>query len=272
MPLKELVSIIKDAAAGLREVALVVLLAVLLFNPPVLVGWLESSQLEKVGVFGISFEARKAAQESRQLSLQAANQAQDVEGQAKAAEAKLAQLTTTLKRVIPSTAQPSLAAPRAASPAELRELVKQVESVRRDLASTRTSARLAQAGARQAVIAQTRAVEKAGGIVRREGWVWVGQIDATSGKLRDVGEPETVQAPRTLDPARLKNDEVRFVATTDVYAEPFDGASQRSLIVGVVAAGKTATVTAARLVRFRREGVPGRDANDQILWVRIDPD
>jgi len=268
---KDVVSTIKDGAAGVREIALVVLLGVLLFNPPVLVGWLQSSQLDKVGVFGISFEARKVAEASRDQSLIAANQLQAVEERAKLAEAKVTRLAAALAQSIPPEAPITTGSPpQTAATANLRALAKQVDSVRREIAGTRVAAQRAQVSTQKAVIAQTRAVQKAGGAARSEGWVWAGQIDPLTGKLRNVGEPETV-ATSTLDPDRLKGSEVRFQATTYIYREPFDGASQPTGIIGVAPAGKTATATEARLMKFRREGLARRDPNDQILWVRIGP-
>lgn len=270
MPLKDIVSIIKDSAAGLREVALVILLAVLLFNPPVIVGWLKNSQLDKVGMFGISFEARKEAEASRSDTLAIATQVQTTDKQTKEAEARMALLAADLERAKAQISNQASLSPAAL--ASLSKVTKQVESVRNDLAKTRDATRLAQAQAKRVVIAQTQAVQKAGGAVRQEGWVWVGQLDPQSGKLRDVGEPETVVAPKTLDPARLKGGEISFRSATYIYREPFDGADQPSGIIGVAPAGASAKATDARLMRFRREGLPRRDPDDKILWVRIAPD
>ncbi|MBN8831959.1 MAG: hypothetical protein J0G94_15365 [Sphingomonadales bacterium] len=256
----------------MRELALVILIGILLFNPPVLVGWLKNSQLEKVGVFGISFEARKEAEESREMSLAAVADLRAVQERAKTAEAKVAQLATALERTMSGVSQSATGGSAAGpSPGELRELTKRIDSVKRDIAGTRAAAQVAQVRTRQAVIAQTKALKSAGGAVDAEGWVWAGQIDSRSGKLRDVGEPETVVAPATYDMTQLKGARITFRASTDIYQEPFDGASQRSALIGVIPAGSTATVIDARKLRFARQGLSGRDPDDQILWLRINP-
>ncbi len=272
MPAKDIISTIKDAAVALREVALIALLAVLLFNPPVLVGWLENSKLEKVGVFGISFEARKAAQESRNQGLAAANEVSQLKEQARITEANFGKLQAALEKTVARTAgNTSNASARSGLDDGVREISRQLDVVRRDIEMTRAAAQRAQTGTQKALIAQTQAVEKAGGSVKREGWVWVGQIDTRTGKLRDVGTPETVYEPGSLDPGKLTGSLLRFRSTTDIYQEPFDGAGRASPIVAVAAAETAGTVLEAKLIRFKREGLPLRDADDQILWARIAP-
>jgi hypothetical protein len=307
---KDMIAIIKDSAAGLREVLLVALLLVLLFNPPVITGWLASSGLDKFSAFGFSVETRKAAEASREQNLAVANNLQAVEARARAAEQNVERLQAALERtlagaetgasMLPAAASPSASARPAADPVaqvaqpaisssppatppataaadpalrrQLKELSAQVDSLAADLGSTRAAAQRAQAQTRAAVVTQSRIVERAGGTIRREGWVWVGQIDPASGRLRDVGVPETVVAPVTLDPGRLAGSALRFSALTDIYREPFDGASAPSAIVGVATPADTAKVIEARLVRFAREGLTGRGADDRILWARIGPD
>lgn len=293
IPFKDLIVLIKDSAAGLREVLLVALLLVLLFNPPIITGWLASSGLDKFSAFGFSVETRKAAEASRNQNLAVANNLQAVELRARLAEQKLEQMKVALAGALATSQNqlPQLPPERGRDSADaqpptptsvppqppvlsqqLRQLSAQVDALAGDLGRTRMAAQRAQVQTRAAVVKQAAIIEKAGGAVRLEGWVWVGQIAAGGEQLRDVGVPETVVAPATLVPDRLVGTQLRFSATTDIYRAPFDGASQRSAIVGVASPKDVVRVREARLIRFARQGSANRNPDDQILWARIAPD
>lgn len=249
MAFKETIAVIKDSATGLREALLVILLLVLLVDPPRLARWLDHSNLDKVGIFGISFETKKAVAESRTQTLDVANKLQQLQTRATDAETRAKELQAALDKVV-------AAAPAGAVPASLAAAKEQVDRLASDAAQTVQLTQAAQQQTTQAIARQSATLVQVGGRVAADvGWAMAGRTDASGTAW--IGRPNVTAA----SPSELSAT-AKFWTETNLRAVDGQGWYSDRPIIDVLRANEQVKV-------LDTARSPAK-AGGSFLWLKVD--
>lgn len=246
MVLKDGVSTVKDGFTALREALLVALLLVLWLSPGSILGWLDDSNIDKLGILGVTVERQKKQEVS------AANKLAELE----TSNERTATELDALKGAIAGLS----ATGGNAGGARLAEVQARVAQLSTTVATTGRLAKTAALQSAATIASQTKALEQLGKSVKLRGWVVAGRVDASRTNWLPGTRIITDEAP-----IGLAGRSTKFTTATYIRSiEPLGGGifySQRK-VVGAVAPGETVNVEDVKASRAKN--------GTYFLWLLIE--